>query len=244
MIGLIAAVFTASTGCGGGAHQQAATSAAVQTPDPALAQDEVVGLVRPSVVKVSAEANSCNKLLKGTGFVVGPRRVLTNAHVVAGGVTVKVQTGDKDVDAHVVSFDPDADIAVLDVPDLSAPPLTLASYEAKSGAEALVLGFPGAGDFTAMPARIREVNNLNGPNIYHAADITRSVYVFTIAGGRDVHGASGSPLVDMRGRVLGVVFGNEVDDEATGFALTSEKVAPLIPPQDSPARADTGACVT
>lgn len=238
---LAIAVVVAASGCGG---SQPSAPDSEPAPDPALASDEVVGLTRPSVVKIRAEAVSCNKLLQGTGFVVAPRRVLTNAHVVAGGETVTVSHGDKDAEARVVAFDPNADIAVLDVPDLAAPPLALAGYEAKAGDEALVLGFPGAGEFAAMPARIREVNNLNGPNIYRTDDIIRPVYIYTIAGGREIHGASGSPLIDMTGRVLGVVFGNDVQNATTGFALTSAETKTLLPAEDAAEPVPTGDCVS
>ena len=43
-----------------------------------------------------------------------------------------------------ISYDPQADISILDVPDLSAQPLKFAEYTAGTGIDALVLGYPGA----------------------------------------------------------------------------------------------------
>ncbi len=84
-----------------------------------------------------------------------------------------------------------------------------------------MLGYPGGGDFTATPARIRETIQLNGPDIYHTTTVTREVY--TIRGA--VHqGNSGGPLIGKDGRVLGVVFGAAVDDPDTGFVLTAKEV--------------------
>ena len=50
----------------------------------------VVGQLQQSVLKISGVASSCQKALEGSGFVVAPELVMTNAHVVAGtdGVTV------------------------------------------------------------------------------------------------------------------------------------------------------------
>ena len=59
-----------------------------------------------------------------------------------------------------------ADISILDVPDLPAQPLKFAEYTAGTGTDVLVLGYPGAGSFKASMRQIREVTELNGPDIY------------------------------------------------------------------------------
>ena len=71
-------------------------------------------------MKVHGEAESCQKITDGSGFVVAPNKVMTNAHVVAGAETFSVDVRDKTYDAQVISYDPQADIAILDVPDLPA----------------------------------------------------------------------------------------------------------------------------
>src|SRR4051812_7724175 len=172
---------------------------AVDAPDAALANDAVVAATRPSVVKIRGEAPSCQKVLEGSGFVVAPNRVMSNAHVVAGAETVTVTDGQTTWDAHVVSYDPNADISILEVDGLPASPLQFDMQEAAEGTDAIVLGYPGGGDFTATPARIRETIQLNGPDIYHTTTVTREVY--TIRGA--VHqGNSGGPLIGKDGKVL------------------------------------------
>jgi uncharacterized membrane protein required for colicin V production len=56
----------------------------VEVPDPGLASDPVVAATRPSVLKIRGVAPSCQRILEGSGFVVSPNRVMSNAHVVAG----------------------------------------------------------------------------------------------------------------------------------------------------------------
>jgi uncharacterized membrane protein required for colicin V production len=56
----------------------------VGPPDPALAGTAVVQDVENSVLKIRGKAPSCSRQLEGTGFVIGPELVMTNAHVVAG----------------------------------------------------------------------------------------------------------------------------------------------------------------
>src|SRR6202047_4336851 len=106
----------------------------VASPDPALANNPVVLATAPSVVKVRSLAPRCQKVLEGSGFVVAPDRVMTNAHVVAGSNSVQVYASGNPFDATVVSYDPSVDIAILAVPNLPPQPLTFAQAEAKTGA--------------------------------------------------------------------------------------------------------------
>ncbi len=213
----------------------------VDAPDAALAADPVVAATRPSVLKIRGVATSCQKVLEGSGFVVAPNRVMSNAHVVAGAETVTVESEGKTYDATVVSYDPDADISILDVPDLPATPLQFDMQEAPTGTDAVVMGYPGGGEFTATPGRIREIIQLNGPDIYHATTVTREVYTIR---GTVRQGNSGGPLIDRDGRVLGVVFGAAVDDADTGFVLTSNEVAKQMAKVGNTARVSTDTCIS
>jgi S1-C subfamily serine protease len=214
----------------------------VASPDPALANNPAVLAAQPSVVKVRSLAPSCQKVLEGSGFVISPDRVMTNAHVVAGSNNVQVYASGNPFDATVVSYDPSVDIAILSVPNLPPPPLAFAQAEAKSGASVVVLGYPGGGNFTATPARIREAIKLSGPDIYRdPAPVTRDVY--TIRANVE-QGNSGGPLIDLDGHVLGVVFGAAVDDADTGFVLTADEVAGQLARIGDTQPVATGACVS
>ncbi|CAM5581107.1 S1-C subfamily serine protease OS=Streptomyces violarus OX=67380 GN=FHS41_004745 PE=4 SV=1 [Streptomyces violarus] len=121
----------------------------VQPPDPALANSPVATRAQRSIVKVMGTAPSCGKVLEGTGFVFGDRRVMTNAHVVGGVDEPTVQIGGegKKYDATVVLYDWRRDIAVLDVPDLKAPALRFTTQDAGSGDGGIVAGFPENGAY-------------------------------------------------------------------------------------------------
>jgi S1-C subfamily serine protease len=214
---------------------------AVAAPDAALANNPVVASTEPSVVKIRAIAPSCQKVLEGTGFVLSPDRVMTNAHVVAGANSVTVEASGNPYDATVVSYDPTVDIAILAVPNLPPGPLAFASAPAKSGTEAIVMGYPGGGGFVATPARIRELIELSGPDIYRTATVNREVY--TVRASVE-QGNSGGPMIDLDGNVLGVVFGAAVDDNDTGFVLTAKEVAAQLANIGDTAPVATGACVS
>jgi S1-C subfamily serine protease len=215
--------------------------ATVDAPDAALANDAVVAATRGSVVKIRGVAPGCQKVLEGTGFVVAPNRVMSNAHVVAGSESVTVEVGGQTYDASVVSYDPSADISILDVPDLNATPLQFVDEDAPPGTDAIVMGYPGGGDFTPTPARVREVINLNGPDIYRTTTVTREVYTIR---GQVRQGNSGGPMINRGGQVLGVVFGAAVDDADTGFVLTSKEVARQMARVGNTQPVATGNCVS
>ncbi|MFC7618695.1 MarP family serine protease [Actinokineospora soli] len=178
--------------------------------------------VRPSVLKINARATACERALEGSGFVIAPHRVMTNAHVVAGAEEVSVESGDKTLPAEVVLYDPRVDIAILRVPSLAADPLDFAGYEVESGQGGIVLGYPLDGPYTAEAARVRDRIPLRGPDIYDSPNpVDRDVYTLRA---KVLSGNSGGPLVDADGAVLGVIFGAAVDDSETGFALTAAEV--------------------
>ncbi|TGD89623.1 acid resistance serine protease MarP [Mycolicibacterium sp. CH28] len=214
---------------------------AVDVPDASLADSIAVANARPSVVKIRGVAPGCQKVLEGTGFVIAPNRVMSNAHVVAGSDSVTVEAEGQTYDATVVSYDPNADISILDVPNLPQRPLVFAEQPAKSGTDAVVLGYPGGGDFAATPARVRETIELNGPDIYRTTTVNREVYTIR---GTVRQGNSGGPMINRAGQVLGVVFGAAVDDNDTGFVLTANEVSRQLAKIGNTQKVPTGACVT
>jgi S1-C subfamily serine protease len=198
---------------------------AVDPPDPALQSDPAVAAARKSVLKVRATSESCSRRMEGTGFVIGPGRVLTNAHVVAGSSRASVEVGTRTLDGTVVVYDAERDLAVLDVPDLSAPALAFAQSPARAGDDAIVAGYPLDGPYSLTSARVRALIQLRGPNIYSDSTVTREVYTIR---GQVRPGNSGGPLLRKDGAVLGVIFGAAIDESDVGFALTAAEVAPVV----------------
>jgi len=213
---------------------------AVDPPDESLAAGLVVANARPSVVKIRGVAPACKKVLEGTGFVIAPNRVMSNAHVVAGSESVTVEAEGQTYEATVVSYDPDADISILDVPNLPQQPLVFADQPAKTGTDAVVMGFPGGGDFVATPARVREIIELSGPDIYQTKTVNREVYTIR---GEVRQGNSGGPMINRAGQVIGVVFGAAVDDNDTGFVMTTNEVSRQLAKIGNTAKVPTGTCV-
>ncbi|MFE0650186.1 MarP family serine protease [Streptomyces sp. NPDC059534] len=195
----------------------------VLPPDPALADSPVADRAQRSIVKVVGTAQSCGKVLEGTGFVFADRRIMTNAHVVGGVDEPTVQIGGEGrlYDAKVVLYDWQRDIAVLDVPDLKATPLSFTDEAARSGDGAIVAGFPENGSYDVRSARVRGRISPTGPDIYHRDQVRREVYsLYTTVR----QGNSGGPLLTEDGEVYGVIFARSLDDANTGYALTVDEI--------------------
>jgi S1-C subfamily serine protease len=197
---------------------------AIPAPDPAVLDSPGFRSASSSVVKVQGVAPSCQKSIEGSGFVISPDHVLTNAHVVAGVTqqqTVITDTG-QPFSATVVYYDPQVDVAVLYVPGLNLSPLHFAG-PASPGDDAVVAGYPlDARTLQAVPARIGGIQDAQGPNIYQTSTVTRQIYEIRA----DVRsGNSGGPLLSSAGAVDGVVFAAAVGVSDTGFALTAAEVS-------------------
>jgi S1-C subfamily serine protease len=194
-----------------------------------------------SVVRIEGTAPSCKADITGSGFVVGPGRVLTNAHVIAGVENPRVRVGGHgpDYSAVVVGINRSLDVAVLDVVGLDTRALAFGAA-ANEGAEAAIAGFPGGRGLVASPAVVGPTTSLNGIDIDGATSTSRRVIVFS---GRVEHGDSGGPLLDANGRVIGMVFASDPTKTDVGFALRPVDIVPLVlQTATSIAPVDTGAC--
>lgn len=194
----------------------------VAAPDRTLANSQVVAKAKQSVIKVLGTAPSCSRRIEGSGFVYADERVMTNAHVVAGTRAVQVESSSGRLDGTVVVYDPERDLAVIYVPGLRAPAMSFVDRPAATGASAIVLGYPLDGPYNAQSARVRDVSNITGPDIYDATDVTREIYTIRAL---VRSGNSGGPLVTPSGKVLGVIFAAAADDRNVGFALTANEAA-------------------
>lgn len=193
----------------------------VDAPDAAALHPEVIEAVRPSVVHVMGDSETCRRRLMGSGFVVEDGYVLTNAHVVAGTERVALDTVVGVKPADVVFYDPDTDIAVLRTEGLGLPALSWSDTELATGDDAVVMGYPHSGPFEAAPARIRGQLTIAGPDIYTTGRVEREAY--TVRG--DIRqGNSGGPLITPAGEVAGMIFGASLDASETGYALTARQV--------------------
>ncbi len=193
-----------------------------------------------STLRISAL--TCQFQSTGTGFVVAPGYVVTNAHVIAGGRTVRVRTADgPSRDAVIVFADPELDVALLWVPTLDAPPLRFAAVDPDRGSTGATLGFPHGGALQIEAAAVSGAYTATGRDIYGLRQVSRTVLELRAVVDQ---GDSGGPLILTDGTVGGVVFAEARTDENVGYALSPTHVASTIRPWiGRTGAADTGACI-
>jgi len=194
----------------------------------------------PSVVRVLGTA--CGLGIEGSGWVAAPGLVVTNAHVVAGEADTRVEVRGvpPDLPAEAVEFDTRDDIAVLRVPGLAEPPLTIAP-DPRPGTAAAILGYPLDGPFDAEPGRIGQTQLVRTQDAYGMGNILRSI---TPLRGRVRPGNSGGPMVDAAGQVVATVFAAVTGGGSSGgFAVPNALVAKQVAAAQSGAGAvSTGPC--
>ncbi|MGH9205189.1 MAG: MarP family serine protease, partial [Acidimicrobiales bacterium] len=128
-----------------------------------------------STVKVLGQG--CGQIQEGSGFVVGPGLVVTNAHVVAGIPQPYVyDTRGNRYRAVPVLFDPSFDLAVLRTRPFGVPSLQLDPDQVSRGAQAAVLGYPEDGPLGAVPAGVTSSFEAQGRDIYGRGLTLRAVY--------------------------------------------------------------------
>jgi V8-like Glu-specific endopeptidase len=153
---------------------------------------------------VSVHVSSGSGTASGTGFVFDrDGTIVTNAHVVGDAQEAQVRfDDDAPVQATVVGTDPSSDLAVLHVDPAQAGtlhPLTLAeSDNVRVGDTAIAVGYPFGLDRTATAGIVsglgRRIQAPNGVSIEEVIQTDAPINP----------GNSGGPLLDARGRVIGV----------------------------------------
>ena len=209
-------------------------AAPVGPPDRSVAGDPDVRAAGAGVVKVLGTA--CGLAVEGSGWVVRPGLVVTNAHVVAGERDTTVETRDgARSSATPVHYEPANDLALLRV-SLRLEPLPLAR-ETKRGVDAAVLGYPENGPFEIAPARFGDTSEVISQDSYGRGPIRREMSSIR---GHVRSGNSGGPAVDRHGRVLATLFAATTGGTAGGYGVPNDAVRAALGRSSSPV--GTGPC--
>jgi len=193
-------------------------------PLPIPASVDKPGVKHAAQLVVKVTGSGCGGLVTGSGFPIGNGYVVTNAHVVSGTGSHRIETPSGAIlRAEVAYFDPDHDVALLYVAGLASAALDLAP--ADRGTQGAVIGYPGGGPESVQPAVVDGAVEAAGRDIYNQKPVTREIYVIQA---QVRPGNSGGPLVDLQGRVLGIVFATSASQPDQAYALTDNEVTTAV----------------
>lgn len=164
------------------------------------------------------QVQRCGKTYSGTGFGIGKNMILTNRHVVDGASKIIAITNSGTAFyVERVALSPFSDLAILEADHPLPNVLSLGSASSIKGTHTLpqssivtVAGYPLGGALMVTVGRV--VNYLHSFDLDPNLDSGSILRVSAAA----MPGSSGSPVVDERGTLIGVIFGVE---KATTYAL-------------------------
>lgn len=191
---------------------------------------ELADAVQPSVVRVIVDRDG--RTYGGTGVLVRPDLLATARHVVEGAHTIKLRFEDGTcADGDLAHVAPDTDLALVSVGNGSSQPtLPLATPGAlRQGDPVVSLGHPALQDgeptlafgiVTAIDRRIRLSGSAAGIGAF---DVFQATY-------RAEGGASGSPVVNLEGELVGILSGvsSSESDDIPDYLSSAVPVANLI----------------
>ena len=189
----------------------------VSVPNEQIAGDPDVLAAGSRTVRVRSIA--CDYSIEGSGWVAAPDLIVTNAHVVAGATTTRVQPGGTGLprSAEVVFFDNRNDVAILRVDNLGLNPMPLATPQV--GEAAAVLGFPENGPLDVQPARTGATQHVISSDAYNRSPVERTVTSFRVY---VRPGNSGGPVVNEDGEVVATVFASRANSDDSGYGIPSQ----------------------
>jgi S1-C subfamily serine protease len=180
---------------------------------PTKSLEDVIGSAMPAVVLIETPGS------RGTGFFIAGDTIVTNAHVVTGNayVSLRLASGERS-QARVATVAPDQDLAVLRVSGGRAAPATLPLGDLRSvriGEEVIAIGSP----FGLQNTVTRGI----------VSALRRSGTLMLLQTDAAINpGNSGGPIVDRRGRVIGVATMTSGVGESLGFAIAIDHVRALV----------------
>jgi S1-C subfamily serine protease len=192
-----------------------------------LSSDPMVIELRKAVARISVEnrPGSSDGSLQGSGFNLSPSGlIVTNRHLVENAAVVRVSfPGEGTFTAREWSVSNQSDLAFIILDSEGLPALELSLDPLQPGAEILVIGNPL--QFARVANRGKLAGYIESGTGYPNLLIEAMVYP----------GSSGSPVFNLSGDVVGVVFAvlrtNE-PSEALGLAVSSFELVRFLQAED------------
>ena len=183
---------------------------------------QIIKRIQPCTVAVLIYDEKDKLKGRGSGFFVSRAgHIITNRHVLEGASRAEIKTAQGKVHpiTHILAEDKQGDLvlASVDIPPGSAEPLKLSKSIPLVGQRIMVIGNPRGFEGTVSDGIVSAVRDIPafGKIIQLSAPISP--------------GSSGSPVVDMKGQVIGIATFQFTEGQNLNFAMPSQRAVKLKP---------------
>ena len=179
----------------------------------------------PPQRRSAPEQSRRERVSMGSGVVVDPSGVVvTNQHVIVGGESIRVQLADnREFEARLVGGDSDFDLAVLklEAKDL-LPAVPIGNDDSiLIGETVIAIGNPYGLDHTVTTGVVSALGR--------SLQTSESVYQDIVQTDASINpGNSGGPLLDIRGRLIGINTAIYREAQGIGFAIPIWRVRNVV----------------
>jgi len=191
-----------------------------QKEEPTESLPSLIKRIKPSTVIIFVYDDKGEFLKLGSGFFISQNGdVITNYHVLQGASSAEIKTADEKTYpiTYIVAGDEQNDIIRLSVniPSQYVYPLSLSKTIPEVGERIIVYGSPLGLENTVSDGIVSAIRDI--PDYGRIIQITAPISP----------GSSGSPVLNMKGEVIGIATFQMVEGQNLNFAIPSERIASL-----------------
>ena len=194
------------------------------TNSPALSVKDIAARVKPSLVTITFTGRDGSVDGTGSGFVVAADGLIaTSLHVIGEARPIKVQfaDGQKFDVTEVHAWDRRSDMALIRIDAKGLTPLPLGDSDTlEQGAPIVAMGNPRGLDFSIVSGVVSARREVKTGELDADAMIQLAIPIEP--------GNSGGPLLDLQGRVHGILTLKSALTENLGFAMPINALKPLL----------------
>lgn len=175
-----------------------------------------------SIANTKEKENNFDPQIGGTGFAISNNGyIATSYHVVKNSNEISIITNNKTLPAYIVAFDPASDVAILKINQanfqFSKEPLPYSFPKQKSsiGLKIFTIGYP-QDEIVYNEGYISCEKGFGGDTLSYQLEIVANP------------GQSGSPVIDTKGNIIGIITGKSSNTSGTTFANQTSSLINLI----------------
>lgn len=180
---------------------------------------QLIRHIKPAVVAIITYDSRGERLAQGSGFFIAPNRLITNRHVIEDAYSAEIKTfngGSYRIQG--IAADDEGDLAMLQVSipsTIQISPLQITRVKPEEGERIFVIGNPLGLEGTISDGLVSSVREIAGFGTM--IQITAPISP----------GSSGSPVINLRGQVVGVATSQLSKGQNLNFAMPSSRIAAM-----------------